>query len=191
MKTFVHKIVKTADGKTFVIGEQYRKAVSGLGVASAVLMGSRSNTSVMKIEIHDMLVFEFDSKMKLKDITIFEKEKTNVQLPSGYGTVDANLLGNIMKIYGQFDYSYTSISADKKTFNSAYINYDRDKEAGSSYTIGDIAYTKDQKLTIDKIKLTSKPTFFYVREAKPGYVAIFEYFRKEKKAILRLEKLNF
>jgi hypothetical protein len=189
MKTFVHKIVKSADGKIFAIAEQYRKAVSGLGVANAIL-GGGGGPAVMKIEIHDMLTFEFDQKMKLKDITVFEKEKTNVQLQQGLGAVDANLLGYMMKLYGNFDYSYTSISPDRKMFNSAYVNYDKDKEAGSSYTIGNISYTKDQKLLVDRIKLTTKPTYFYVREAKPGYVAIFEYFRKEKKASIRLEKLN-
>jgi hypothetical protein len=193
MKTFVHKIVKTADGKIFAIAEQYRKAVSALGVASAVLgglSGSRGGAAVMKIEIHDMVTFEFDQKMKLKDITVFEKEKTNIQLPQGMGTADANMLGYLMKLYGNFDYSFTSVSADRKLFNSTYVNYDKDKEAGSSYTIGNIAYTKDQKLIIDKIKLTTKPTVFYVHEAKPGYVAIFEYFKKAKKASIRLEKLN-
>jgi hypothetical protein len=190
MKTFIHKVVKTADGKVFAIGEQYRKAASALGIASKVLQGGNSGASVVKIEIHNMFAFEFDNALKIKDVHIIEKEKTNVQLPNGYGTLDANLLGLVMQQWGNFDYCFTSVSSDKKLFNAAYVNFDRDKDAGSKYTIGNISYNKEQKVVVDRIKLTSKPTFFRVMPCKPGYIALFEYFRKEKKAVLRLEKLN-
>jgi hypothetical protein len=160
-----------------------------MGVAMNVL-SSNSNMSVMKIEMHDMIAFEYDANMKFKDLTIFEKEKTNVPLQKGFGMIDANVLGYYMKQYGYFDYSYLTTTADKKCFNCAYVNYDKDKEAGSSFTIGNIAYNKEQKLICDKVKLTTKPTMFNVIEARPGYVTIFEYFRKEKKATIRIEKLN-
>lgn len=192
MKMYVHTVVRTADGKVFAMGEQYRKAVSGLGVASNILGGgSNGGTAVMKVETHDMVCLEFDSKLKFVDATIYDKNKTNVQLPSGWGGIDANRLGAMMSMYGYFDYSFTSTSSDKKTFTSCYVDYDKDKEAGSSYSIGNIGYTKDQKLAYDKIKLTTRPTTFYVYKAKPGYIAIFEYYKKDKKATLRLEKLNF
>ena len=97
-----------------------------------------------------------------------------------------------MKVYGWYDYSYTAVSSDKKQFNTAYVNYDKSikKSEGSKSVIGTISYTKDQKIVTDKIILKTKPTIFWVLQAKPGYVAIFEYFKKEKKATLRLEKLN-
>jgi len=195
MKIFIHKIIRTADGKTFAIGEQYRKAVSAAGTALKVLAmasGSGGGASVMKIELYDMLVFEFDNAFKIKDVNVFEKEKVNIMLPSGWGAIDANLLGYMMKMYGNFDYAYTAVTADRKQFNSAYVNYDKHikKDEGSKYIIGNISYTKDKKLVIDRINLKSKPTNFWVLQAKPGYVAILEYFRKEKKLTLRLEKLN-
>lgn len=191
MKTFIHRVVRTADGKVFAIGEQYRKAASALGIASKVLSGGgQSGTSVVKIEIHNILVFEFTDALKIKDVHLIEKDKSNVQLPDGYGMMDANLLGLVMQLWGQFDYCYTTLPSDKKTFSMAYVNYDKDKEAGSLYTIGNVSYTKDQKVVTDKIKLTTKPTFFRVMPAKQGYIALYEYFRKEKKAVLRLEKLN-
>lgn len=191
MKMMVHSVNRTADGKVFAIAEQYRKAVSGIGVASTILSGGRGGgAAVMKIETHDIICLEFDNKLKFKDATIFEKNKTNLTLPQGWGTVDANKLGYMIKIYGWFDYAFTVTSSDKKTFYSTYVDYDKDKEAGSSYSIGTIGYTKDQKLAFDKIQLTSKPTTFYVFQAKPGYIAIVEYFKKQKKVTLRLEKLN-
>ena len=62
----------------------------------------------MKLELHDMMAFEFDAKMKFKDLTIFEKDKINFPLQQGLGSVDANLLGYMMKSYGIFNYAYTS-----------------------------------------------------------------------------------
>ncbi|HTA62809.1 MAG TPA: DUF6770 family protein [Bacteroidia bacterium] len=195
MKVFIHKVVKTADGKIFAIAEQYRKAVSASGVALkalALASGSGGGASVMKIELYDMLVYEFDNAFKIKDVYVYEKQKANIQLQSGLGTADANLLGYMMKLYGWFDYAYTAVSADRKQFNTAYVNYDKSvkKSEGSKSVIGTISYTKDQKLVADRVIVKSNPTDFWVLQAKPGYVAIFEYFRKEKKATLRLEKLN-
>ncbi|HYG50697.1 MAG TPA: DUF6770 family protein [Flavobacteriales bacterium] len=49
---FIHNLVKTADGKYFIIGEQYKKTASGLGIASNVgsaLLGGGSSTSAVKI----------------------------------------------------------------------------------------------------------------------------------------------
>jgi hypothetical protein len=193
MKMMVHSVVRTADGKVFAIAEQYRKAVSAAGMglkALSMATGGGGGPSAMKIETHDMVCLEFDSKLKFKDATIFDKQKSNIALPEGWGAIDANKLGMMMKLYGYFDYSFTITSSDKKTFYSTYVDYEKNKEAGSSYSIGNIAYTKDQKLTFDKILLTTKPTDFYVFQAKPGYIAIVEYFRKQKKVTLRLEKLN-
>ncbi len=191
MKLFVHTVVRTTDGRVFAIGEQYRKAASGIGIASQVLNGGNSGTSVVKVETHNMVCLEFDEKLKFKDATIYNKNKTNIQLPQGWGTVDANRLGSLLNTYGYFDYAFTSTSADKKCFTSCYVDYDKDKEAGSNYTIGNIGLNKDQALMYDKIQLVTKPSTFYVYKAKPGYIAIFEYYKKDKKGTLRLEKLNF
>ncbi|HXC04876.1 MAG TPA: DUF6770 family protein, partial [Bacteroidia bacterium] len=185
-----HKVIQTADGKLFAVGEQYRKAVSGVGVAAGVLMGGHSNVALMKIDLHDMLTFEFNKSLQITDVYVFEKKKTAIELPRGIGMNDANKLGYLIKLYHWFDYAFTSVSSDRKTFYCSYVNYEKDKEEGSEYTIGNISYTKDQKLVNDKIKLKSNPTTFFVLPGKPGYVAIFEYFRKQKKATIRLEKLN-
>lgn len=190
-KMFVHTVLRPLDGKVFVIAEQYNKAVSGLGVASAVLAGGNSGTSVMKVEITNLVSIELDNNLKYKDVSVYKKNKSNIQLPQGWGMIDANKLGYMMSLYGNFDYAFSSTSADKKTFISTYVDYDKNKDAGSNYTIGCIGYTKEQKLKFDKVLLKSKPYAFKVYQAKPGYIAIYEYFKKEKKATLRLEKLNF
>jgi len=186
----IHKMVRTADGKVFAIGEQFKKAASALGIASQVMSGGRGGSSVAKIEIYNMMVFEYGSDFSLNKVHVFEKDKTNIELPRGMGMMGPNSLAYVMKMYGWFNYEFTTTSFDKTTFTSAYVNYDRDKEEGNNYAIGGIAYTKDAALVSDKIRLTDKPTWFRVLPAKPGYVSIFEYYKKEKRMAARLEKLN-
>jgi hypothetical protein len=195
MSVAIHKIVHTADGKTFAIGEQFKKSVNGTAVAftaaSVLLGGGGSNVSLIKVELHDMRVFEFNQSFKVTKASVFQKDQTNCDLPSGAGWLGNGMLAYLPRQWGRFDYEFTTISHDKKTFTSAYVNYDKDKEEGNSYLIGDIAYTKEGKLAFDKIKLTDKPTNFRALPAKPGYMAVFKYFKKEKKIDLSLEKMNF
>jgi hypothetical protein len=89
-----------------------------------------------------------------------------------------------------FDYAFTFIGDGNKTFYSSYVNYDKEKGESSKYMIGNIVYNKQGELVTDQIPLSSKPTFFSVLPGKPGYVLIFEYFRKKKELVVRLEKMD-
>jgi len=184
---FIHKMVKTSDGNYYVVAEQYKKNVSGLGVASRALGGGGS---LAKIDVFNMMIFSFDKDMKLTDVSILEKNKSAFQLPEGYGTVSTEKLGYIVKAYGGFDYTYTTMTNDDSNFNTIYLDYNRGKEnKGSRFTVGAIGLS-DGKVTESKIKLTTQPFSFTTLPAKPGYITIFEYFKKEKKVSLRLEKLD-
>lgn len=185
----MHKMIRTADGKIYAIGEQFKKAVSGLGVAAAVIGGGNSNVALLKAELYNMMLFEFDNSLSISKVSIYEKDKTNVELPQGFGMLGTVVLGYYMRQYGWFDYAFTAISTDRKQFNSAYVNFDRGKGA-RKYVVGNIALNKENQIKTDVVSLSSKPTWFSVFPSKPGYVAVFEYFRKEKKATVRLEKLN-
>lgn len=189
MSVVIHKMVRTADGKYYAIGEQFKKAVSGAGIAANILLGGGS-ASVVKIEVHDMVIFEFDENFKPVKASIYDKTKSNVQLPYGYGTQSNSFLGFILKVWGSFDYSYTTVNNDQTKFNCAYVDYEKNKEEGNGYVVGNIALDSDKKLAIDKIKLTKKPTDFAVMPAKPGYVAIWQYFKKTKTLEFSLEKIN-
>jgi len=184
----IHKIVRTADGKIFAIGEQFKKAASAVGILTYA--SSNSNVSAVKVQLYNMMVFQFDKDFKIKDVSIFEKEKTNIDLPKGFEYFGNTMLSYFMKMYGWFDYSFTSLSSDKKQFNVAYVNYDKSNKEVNKSVIGTISYTKDQKLTSDKINLTKKITWFTTLPAKPGYIAVIEYYRKTKTLDIRLEKLN-
>ncbi len=185
----IHRMTRTADGKIFAVAEQFKKAVSGLGVA-ANMLSSSSNMSAIKVNLFDIMIFEFTPNLELKQIHIFEKDKTSVELPKGLGMQPANTLSYYLKLYGWFDYCFTSETADKKQFSIVYTNYDKDKEEGNKFILGTISYNKDQKLVTDKIPKESKSTYFLAIPAKAGYVAVFEYYRKKRIGQLRLEKLN-
>lgn len=189
---FVHKIVKTDDGKYYAIAEQFNKVVSGLGVASAIMNGGNSSgVSLAKINILNMMVFELNSDFSLENVTIFEKNKTSVELPSGAEFLDENTLGLFVKIYGGFDYTYTSSNKANTNFQTTYVNYNRKNDKGDSkFNIGVISLNDAKKITDTKINLKSKPTRFSVMPSKPGYLVIFEYFKKEKRAAFRMEKTD-
>lgn len=201
MHVAIHKMIRTADGNFFAIGEQFRKAVDAGGMAMkagmAVLGGltggivsGNSGASAFKMELHNMMVYKFNNTLNITNVYMFEKDKTNVSLPQGIGLNGPVTLGYYLRATGQFNYAFSSVSADRKTFDAAYVNYDRDKEEGNKFVVGNIVYNKEQKLVMDKVDISSKATSHWVMQAKPGYVCIFEYFKKAKKVEIRLEKLN-
>jgi len=188
MKIAVHDIVKTADGSYFVICEQFMRVADGAGIAMNII-GGGYGSAMTKIESFSMMVMQFNADFVIQKTEIFEKNKTSIELMPGLDMYGTTFIAYYLKATGQFDYSFTTISPDKKIFNVGYVNYDRKKEGGI-YTIGNLAYNKEQKLVHDKLELKTKPTVFIALPGKPGYVAVMEYFKKEKKATIRLEKLN-
>lgn len=184
----MHKMVKTADNNYFVICEQYYRTADAAGIVMNVLNNDHSN-AVTKIVLKNMIVLQLDSDLDLVKGDIVEKEKGNVHLAAGLDFYGNSFIAMYLKMTGQFDYCFTNLSPDKKTFSSSYVNYDKESE-GNHYVIGTISYTKDQKIAVDRISLKDKPTSFTVLPAKPGYVGVLEYYKKTKTLDIRLEKLN-
>ena len=191
MDVTIHKMVITENGKIYAIGEQFKKSISALGVASTVLSrGSGGGASSVQIEIHDLMAFEIDSMMELTAVHVFDKNVSKVLLPQGYGMVRGYLLANLLKMQGNFDHCYTAVSPDRQNFNAVYIDYDRENLFKGKYNIGVVGLNENNEVSSDLYELTTKPYSFYVCEAKPGYVAIVEYFKEDKKLSVRLEKSN-
>jgi len=188
VKLCMQEIVKTADNNYFIVCEQFFRTADALGIASNVLnKGYGSN--VTKIVLQDLVVLEFDDNFKFKKGDVIKKNKQSVTLPAGMDFYGTPFIAYYLKATGLFDYAFTNESADKKTFSSIYVNYDKETEKGAQ-VIGSISYNKDKKMVEDKITLTSKPTRYGVFPAKAGYVTIFEYFAKKKTADIRMERLN-
>jgi len=152
-------------GKTIVIGEAYDKK-----------------------NIYDMLIFEIQNGALTK---IYSLDKKKTSIASYINMVNSQAaVGMILKmgIFSQDDYCYTTFNSDKTSFTTLYCNYEKDSESGD-YIIGAATY-KNGQVTNDQVKLSTKPTQFTVLPAKPGYVAVFEYYKKGKKIVMRMEKLN-
>ncbi len=190
-RVLFHEVVKTADGEIFAIGEQYKKAASALGIASTVLSGGRGNAAVSQMEMYDMVIFRFGADLSVKSVNFFDKDRTVMMLPRGYNSISSKKLSYLAKAYGMFDYKFSQTSKDRNTFIATYIDYDKEKGERAKNVFGAIAYTPEKTFAVDKIVMNRKSTDYYVKKAKPGYVMVTEYFRKDKKLDMRLEKINF
>lgn len=182
---FIHKVVHTADGKTYAIGERFYKAASALGIASNVmgaLGGGGANASVVKIVAAEIIIIELDKELKPVSLEILDKGKNSTELPAGAGMLGTVALGYYTKLWGGFDYNFTQLFDDKEGFTVVYRSSVKKEKAVNTFTILDGAKTKD------KIDLKTESSRLSVFPAKAGYLMISEYFKKEKKLSSRLEK---
>jgi len=182
---FFHSLQQTEDGKIFAIGEGYRKTANAAGIAMSIL--TQSYNSVTKLVVTDMLMLELNSQFDLTNATIYEKNNNNFTLP-GADFANAHTLALVAKAYGAFDYSYTQPGKNHASFTSGYTDYERSKEY-KGLTFNAISYY-DGKITKDKINLKSSAKWLSILPAKQGSVLIMEYFKKDKRLDIHMEKLN-
>jgi hypothetical protein len=186
---YVHQIVQTADGKIYAIGEGYKKAASALGIASQLL--TRGNgLSMSKVQITNMILLNFDQDFNIKGAKIYDKNKNNIELPGGYEFVSLTLLGKMVKYYyGGFDYAYTQMNGDKTSFSVCYSDFVKEKGGYKGGTFNSITVT-DGKVTTDRINTKSDAKFSAIYPSKQGQVLIMDYFKKDKRLEMHIEKLN-
>jgi hypothetical protein len=185
---YLHDMVQTADGNIYAVGEGFKKVASALGIA-AKLLSSNANISTLKIKITDMMLLNFDKDFNIKGAKIYEKNSNSVELESGYEFVSTPLIGKMIKyFYGRFDYNYTQVNKDKTSFSVCYSDYVRGKDYKGG-TFNSISYN-DGKITTDKINTKSDASRTAVLAARQGQVLILDYYRKDKRLDIHLEKLN-
>lgn len=189
---YFHKIVQTTDGKFYAIGEGYNKVVSALGAISKGLSiiggGGGSGISAFKVKVTDMMISEFDPNFAIKGVNIYDKFNNSVEMPGGAEFMSPHMMALFVRQIGGFDYDFTKMSNDRSTFTVGFSDYEKSGDY-KGRTFNSISY-KNGKLTQDKIKLDSKATMVRILPAKPGFISIMEYFKKEKRIELRLEKMN-
>lgn len=189
---YFHRIIQTEDGKIFGIGEGYKKTASALGITGAVLgatIGARSNVSVTKMKITDMILLQFDNTFTLTDAKIYDKNSNSIELQSGSEFVGAPTLALMIKyMYDGFDYTFSQTDKTHSTFTVGYTDYVRSKDY-KGLTFNTISYYSNN-LSTDKIQLKTNSTRLRVLPAKTGSVMILEYFKKDKRLDMRLEKVN-
>ena len=188
---YFHRIIQTADGKFFAIGEGYRKELSAGATALNVLAalgGGHSKISSFKIVVTEMIMMEFNNKFEVKAATIYEKFNNNVILPAGAGYMSPHALAIMVKAWDGFDYDFTQMDKSHANFVVGYSDYEKSKDY-KGITFNSISYY-DNKISTDKIKLNSKASKIRIFPAKTGSVMIMEYYKKDKRLEFRLEKLN-
>jgi hypothetical protein len=181
---YAQSIVRGANGKTYIVAEQYKVVADGLGIAMAMMGGG---SSVAKGKIANMLVFALDPSYKLTDVKFYPKDESSAALPGAGGT---GLMGMYLKATGQFDYQFMQKNDANSQFNAVYINYDKEKGEKTKRIIGNMAFGDNGQFKLDKIDMTSTATASYLYPAKPGYLMMVDYLKKDKKLGMKLVKVN-
>ncbi len=186
---YFHKVLQTEDGKFFAIGEGYKKVASALGIAAGILSQGSSGFSMTKLKITDILMMQFDEQFNLSSAKIYEKNSNSVELPAGSMYQTPHTIALLAKAYKAFDYDFTQTDKNHTRFSVGYTDYVKDDDY-KGRTFNTISYA-DGKISTDKVNLArNKSTWTRLMAAKPGFVMIMEYFKKDKKLDIRLEKLN-
>lgn len=194
---FFHEIIQSKNGHTFLIGEQFRKQVSALGVAGNVLAAASgnvsSNASNFEIRIGDMIVIELDERKTLVGYKVIEKKRNSVLLPEGSAFYSSAYLGYLIKYMGGFDYAFTSKDIDNDRFTTLYRDVNKKEEKGSkkSDVMLGVIDIKKGELTSERVPFNSDYKYFWINSAKPGNISITEYDKKEKTLHMRLEKISY
>ena len=194
----IHKVIRTADGKVFAVGEQFRKRFNGwaipMSIAASLLQqagfNAYSNVGLAKLVLYDMVIFEFDESLKIKEVHTFKKDKTNVPLPKGTGVYGPTFLGNYVKALGGFNYEFTTVSEDRNTFTTGYVNFTKKRKDVRGLKVGSINYTSSKVFAEDKVPFSKKSRVKKALPSKPGHITMVEYYRKGKRVELRTEKVG-
>jgi hypothetical protein len=193
---YFHDIQMTKSGKIIAIGEQYRKQISASGVALKALAaatGGSSNASSLEMKIGKMFVVTLDENYDVGTVEILDKKPRRVVLAQEYSLVNRHLMAKLMAAEGSFDYSFTQTNEDMTLISIGYT--DSEKEKGklmkqSKFHLVNFSDGEEEPVK-DKIDLETEATDLYVMPAKPGFLLIAEYYRKENKMELKLEPINF
>jgi hypothetical protein len=185
---YTHAIVKGANGRMFIVTEQFKIVGNGMGIALTAL--GDNGSSVSKGKIANMFVFELDPQATLTSVKFYPKNTIDATLPPGTGFMSAGLLGHIIKGRGDFDYQFLQRNDANTQFNVVYLNFDQEKGKDAQEYIGNIAFGDNGKYAVDKVNVKSTATRAFLYPAKPGYVMVADYYQKKSQLGLKLVKLN-
>lgn len=193
---FFHNVIRSKDGKLFLVGEQFKKQLSAGGTAMNVLAaasGGSSDASNFEIRVGNMVVITFDSGNEIIDFDIVEKKKTSVLLPAGAGLYGSTFLGYYVASMGGFDYAFTSADKESDAFTVIYTDYNRKAEKGDKKAdkmLG-VIHVEGGTLEPSRVPINTDAKAWWIQPAKPGFVSVVEYYKKEKKLTMHLEKLAY
>lgn len=184
---YFHSLQQTADGKLFAIGEGYKKIADGVGIAANILAGGHV-AGATKMRITDMLMLQFDGAFNLVGADVYDKNSNNFSLATASDYLSPHAMAMMAKAMGAFDYSFTQQNASHTSFTSAYTDYERTKDY-KGLTFNTLTYY-DGKVSRDKINLKTSATSLAIMPSRSGSVLVLEYFRKDKRLDMHIEKIN-
>ena len=189
---YTHRVIQAPGGKTFVVGEGYKRQASAGGIAGTVLLGAMGAKSgaigVTKIVVTDLVIMELDDQYKVTNATLYDKNSHTVEASSVSDFNSQHQIALMVKMTGGFDYEFTTGEPDNATFTVCYSDYEKSSEYKGK-TFNAVRYN-GSKFNTDRIELKSKASRLKVFPAKPGSIMIMEYYKKDKRLDFRLEKLG-
>ncbi len=188
---YVHRVIQAPGGKLFVVGEGYKRQASAGGIALTALGalgGNYGSAGVTKIVVTDLVMMEFNNEYKIKGATVFDKTNNTAVAGSMSDYNSQHTLAMYLKTIGAFDYAFTTGDSDNANFVVCFSDWVRSSEYRGQ-TFNSIRFNGEKFIT-DKIELKSKASKMRVFPAKAGSVMILEYFKKDKRLDLRIEKLG-
>jgi hypothetical protein len=115
-----------------------------------------------------------------------------ITTPIGYDNASSLSISDYFASIGAFDYQYTNTDGLPNHYQVLYTDFDRsDKESikKKEIQLGIIGINKNER-KITNFPLASEADSTFYLEAKSGYILVIEYFQKEKKIIMHLEKIG-
>tara|TARA_B100000809_G_scaffold86972_2_gene85470 strand:+ start:3915 stop:5429 length:1515 start_codon:yes stop_codon:yes gene_type:complete len=167
--TFVHQILRDNNDNIFIIGEQYKPTFTGFDA---------------KIAVQDLMILKLNKEFELESASIFEKNKTMIDLGNIAATSSPVIMGYMIYAFNGFDFSFSQVN--NKTGEISVIYSDEGKNV---QTIGTITH-RDGKFDVRKKSIDSKSKKIAVFKAKSGSVLLFERSTSGQGASLRVEKLD-
>jgi hypothetical protein len=197
-----HDVIIGENGHVYMVAEQFKKQVSALGVAGKLLSSAsgnvQSNAALFEVRIGNMVMLEFDGNYKLLEFKVVSKKKRTVMLDEGAGFYGAAFLGHMVNAAGGFDYIFTSRDKENDTYDIVYTDLDRkeegDKKKGKSVKADrmlGVIRIAEGAMDANRVAINTDAKYWWLRSAKPGYISIFEYSRKEKELTIRLEQISY
>lgn len=193
---YFHDVVRSSDGKLFLVAEQFRKQLSAGATALNVLAaasGGSSDASNFELRLGDMVVIEFDSDNKLTNYSMIKKKSTSVWLPAGAGLWNPSFIGYYVKMMGWFDYAFTSKDQDNDEYTVLYIDANRkeEKDGDKADKMLGVIQISQGVMEASRVPINADAMSWWISPAKPGNISITEYNRKEKTLEMRLEPLAY
>ncbi len=181
----IHDVNFMEDGSKVVVGEFFRRTVSALGIAAAIINRGQSGGNATQISIGDGFLLHLDKNNKATSLDKIEKRVERVNtIQDG---ANLGLLQRILKMDGAFGYVYTDESPDRKAKTAIFEGtFEGERYGTNAVTYDEKAGYKVKKLTVD----AKGRDRVRIMRAKPGHVMVMKYTAKEKKVTLNLERVD-